>query len=244
MSGAEIVPSDGPEASWGIVEENLGLVARLARTFRGFRVPVEDLEAEGRIGLFEAATRFDPGHGVKFSTYATWWVLKRIREATAAQATLVRVPRSRVELRRRARAAETDLRVALGRAPSAEEIAVAARIPADEIDVLRAEGRREVSLDDPVPDGGRLCFAEILPQTLVPSPDDAALLEDGRLRIERTLDRLPDRHRAVLVLRYGLDGAAPKALAEIAQTYGISRERVHQLEREAIARLRRLLRIR
>lgn len=244
MRGAESTSLHRPEASWGVVEDNLGLVVRLARAFRRFRVPLEDLEAEGRLGLFEAATRYDASHGVKFSTYAAWWVLKRIREAVAAQATLVRVPRSRVELRRRARTAEHDLRAALGRAPSADEIAVAARIPADEIDVLRAEGLREISLDEPVKDDARLRFGEILPQTLVPLPDDAVLVEDGRLRIERTLDRLSDRHRAVLVMRYGLDGTPPKALAEIAHMYGISRERVHQLEREAIAQLRRLLRIR
>lgn len=199
----------GPDRAveqWRMVEEHLPQVRRLARTFRGLRVSTEDLAAEGVLGLFEAASRFDPGHGVKFSTYASWWILKRMREAMAANTSIVRVPRHRRD------------------------------------DGVPRPSIRDVSLEEPARFGSTLSLHDVLAETSVPLPDEHLVREDGRLRVERLLRALPPRHREVLERRFGLDGRLAEPLATLALEFGLSRERIHQIEREAIERLRRLLR--
>lgn len=240
MAEAEIIPRGNYETPWGIVERHLSLANRLARSFRRYRVPIEDLEAEGRLGLFEAALRYDPSLHVKFATYASSWVLKRIRDAAAAHVRLVRVPRSRIESRHRALAAERELRASLGRTPSTLEIAAAAGVPVTELDSLRAEGRRDVSLDEPVAGAETVSFGETLPETQTPLPDRAVLDDERLKRLAALLESMPERERAILILRYGLDGEPPRALADIAVAFGISRQRVHNIERDALARLRKV----
>jgi RNA polymerase sigma factor (sigma-70 family) len=191
---------------WRRVEEHLPQVRRLARTFRGLRVPTEDLVAEGVLGLFEAASRFDPGHGVKFSTYASWWVLKRMRESLGAHASIVRVPRYRRD------------------------------------DGSVRPFARDLSLEEPARAGGTLALHDVLAETATPLPDEHLVREAGRRRLERLLGALPPRHREVLARRFGLDGRRPEPLATLAAEFGLSRERIHQIEREAIERLRRLMR--
>lgn len=191
---------------WRRVEEHLPQVRRLARTFRGLRVSTEDLVAEGVLGLFEAASRFDPAHGVKFSTYASWWILKRMRESLGANASIVRIPRYRRD------------------------------------DGSSRPYIRDVSLEEPARVGGTLSLHDVLAESSIPRPDDELVREDGRRRLERLLESLPARHREVLVRRFGLDGRRPEPLAALAAEFGLSRERIHQIEREAIERLRRLMR--
>lgn len=190
---------------WRLVEQHIGHARAMARAHRGFRVPVEDLAAEGVLGLFEAAVRFDTTQGVKFSTYASWWILKKIREAIASQQTIVRVPRVRGGEVRRITA---------------------------------------VSLDDPATRDGALRIGDVLEQTAEPYPDTVALIEDARERVLVCIESLPRRHREVVERRYGIGGRAPEPLAAIALDFGLSRERVHQIEREAIVKLRRRMAIR
>jgi RNA polymerase sigma factor (sigma-70 family) len=199
----------GPDRAiehWRLVEEHLPQVRRLARTFRGLRVSTEDLAAEGVLGLFEAASRFDPLHGVKFSTYASWWILKRMRESLAANASIVRLPRHRRE------------------------------------DGAPRPSIRDVSLEEPARFGSTLSLHDVLAETSIPLPDEQLVREDGRLRVEGLLGALPPRHREVLERRFGLDGRHAEPLATLASEFGLSRERIHQIEREAIERLRRLMR--
>lgn len=232
-------PRDG-EPDWDLVASHVALVARLSRSYRGYRVSSEDLESEGILGLVEASRRFNPAEGVRFSTYASWWILKKIREAAASQSTIVRVPRHRFEFHRRVRVAEAEMTALLARSPTAEEIAARAGVAVAMVHRIRAEVPRAVSLDEPASPQSKRLLGEVIAQTSLPAPDDAAIAEDRRASVAALVPSLPERLRDVVLRRYGLDGDPPSTLADIASDWGVSRERVHQLERAAIRRLRRL----
>ena len=223
------------------INSHRGSIFWVARDYRHLGVPLEDLLAEGIVGLLEAASRFDPARGVKFVSYASWWIRKRICDAVSRQAALVRLPRYRLRHLSLVRAAEREAAFLLGRAPTTEEIAKTAGMRTRDVDLLLGLSTREISLDALVnPDSG-LSIEETLPQQAMGSPDEA-LLRDERLSIlERILARLPLRESQILTMRFGLDGRPPRTLADVSRRFGLSRERVRQIEARSLESLRRLL---
>ncbi len=227
--------------AWALVESNLAFASWAARSYRNLGVSEEDLEAEGYLGLLDAALRFDPRRGVKFVTYAAWWVRKRIQELIAAQAGLVQVPEYQRRRLCRVRIAERVLAAALGRKPTIEEIAWHCDLEREDVDSLLEAARREVSLEEFVNPNSNLRIEEVLSEARTPAPDSGLLRAELRALLFRLMHRLTERQRRVLALRYGLGGRQPLPLAEVARRIGVSRERVRQVELKALRELRELM---
>jgi RNA polymerase primary sigma factor len=230
----------GPaSADW--IDGHRGSIFWVARDYRHFGVPLEDLLAEGIVGLLEAAARFDPARGVKFVSYATWWIRKRIVEAVSRQAALVRLPRYRLRHLALVRAAEREAAALLGRPATSEEIARSAGMRTSDVDLLLGLSTREVPFGTLLSPDSSLSVEDTLPQQTMGSPDEELLREERLSLLGRILSRLPVRESQIVELRFGLDGRPPRTLADVSRRFGLSRERVRQLEMRALASLRRLL---
>ncbi len=233
------VCSEPGSAEW--IEAHRGTIAWVAREYRHFGVPMEDLAAEGVVGLLEAAARFDPARGVKFASYASWWIRKRVRDTVMRQTALVRVPCYRLRHLAQIRAAEREATAAFGRHPSSVEIAEFAGLRPCEVEFLLSLATREISLGTIVSAESGQCLEDTLAQQGLDAPGDALLREDRLALLERLLARLPDRQRAIVSARFGLCGARRSTLAELGRRFGLSRERVRQVENRALAILRKML---
>ena len=223
------------------VEEHLRDVLRIAREYQHFGLALEDLEAEGLVGLLEARLRFDPSRRVPFMAYAAWWVRRRIRRAVVEQARIVRIPRTQLDAIRCLRLAQRDLRTLLGRWPTIAEVARASGRRERVVEALLAASGVDVSLDERVQSDGSVVWADVLAERDTPSPWECLLRSEAGTVVARVLASLPERHRVVLSLRYGIGSRQPVALAEIGRLLGVSRERVRQIERDGLKRLRELL---
>ena len=224
-----------------LVESHLFYVIQVAREYRNLGIPLEDLLAEGNLGLMEAAGRFDRTRGVKFISYATWWIRKRIWDLVARQVNLVRVPKYRLERLRRFRAAERTLRSSLGRPPTLEEIAGECRFSLAEAESLRNQPQRELSLETVINTDSGLRLEDVLAERSSRAPDSNLFRENSESSLLHFLDHLSPRQREILSMHFGLGGRRPATLAEIGRQLGVSRERVRQLERQGLTRLRRLM---
>jgi RNA polymerase sigma factor (sigma-70 family) len=200
-----------------LVECNLRLVVAIARRYRGLGFDLLDLIQEGNVGLIAAAERYDGRRESRFATYAQWWIRREIFRALASRSRMIRLPLRVAEAAARVNRAERELDHRLGRRPSDDEVACAARVDADAIAVLRASRAIE-PLADTLSDDGR--------------GDPARLVEGGTVVV-----RLPERSRRIVELRYGLDGRPARTLDEVARELELSRERVRKLERQALVRL-------
>ncbi len=236
------VPVRCAEDIRALVEPHLHFVMLVAGEYRSSATPFDDLLAEGCVGLVEAAHRFDCAHNVKFLTYASWWIRKRILDFLAREGKPVHMTRYARDRRRALRLAQEALRGTLGREPSHAEIALATGIDAAEVErALRPP--RMVSIDQPG-DDGRESLAETIADPRGTAPADAI---DARVlaeQVRREVLLLPPRERIIVESRFGLDGGEARTFQELGDSLGISRERVRQLEGDALARLRRRLRVR
>jgi RNA polymerase primary sigma factor len=235
----EMAAAVAPPPSEGLIEGNLAFVVSIANEYRGRGVPFEDLLAEGNLGLLEAARRYDDTIGVRFLTYAVWWIRKRILQALEEQSSVVRLPANHRKSIRAIRRTEEGLRSELGRHPRREE--VRDRL-ASNIDGILARHRRVVSIDREHPgrDGRSRRLADDLSARTTRADDE---LIHGQLldRLVQAVGRLPRVERSVIQGRYGLGHEQPRTLREIGSDMGLSRERVRQIEGRARDRLRRLL---
>jgi RNA polymerase sigma factor (sigma-70 family) len=221
-----------------MIESNLGLVHALAEPYRGRGVADDDLVQEGTVGLIQAVDRFDPDRGVKFSTYAAWWIRRALIDALG-QARVIRMPAKAQRSLSAVRRAETELRAPTGGSAHDEAVGERTGLSAERVQALRTAARVTASLDVPVGEGGAP-RAELVAD---PDPVDPwRHLDDleTRRRAWSLLKVLPRRHREILIRRYGLAGGEAQTHAQIAAALGIGDERSRQLENEALRRLREL----
>jgi RNA polymerase primary sigma factor len=236
----EWLAAEGQQAIQRFIEANLRLVVSIARKYGRSQMPMLDLVQEGNTGLIRAVEKFDYAKGYKFSTYATWWVRQAITRGIAQQARVVRLPVHVVEELNQVGAARRTLERQLGRDPEPEEIAAELDMDIERVLDLLSWGREHVSLDTPVDDNGDTSLGDLIAQETAPGPDSTFLDVESRDRLGHLVELLDDRAADIIRSRYGLVDGRQHKLADIGARHGISAERVRQLEREAIAKLRRL----
>jgi RNA polymerase primary sigma factor len=236
---AQAIEAGDDAARRTMIESNLRLVVTIARRFSATGLPIGDLVQEGNLGLMRAVEKFDWRKGFKFSTYTTWWIRQAIARGAADRGTrAIRLPVHVDEQMGRLWRTRTRMLERLGREPTDGELADAMDMPVDRILRLKDTAQAVTSLDAPIgEDGAHL--QDLLEDDSVMGPDELAVEAIGREALEQVLNALPDRERQVLVLRFGLDSGMPRTLEEVGSVMGFSRERARQVERDALAALRR-----
>ncbi len=230
----------GEQALQEFIAANLRLVVSIARKYGRSAMPMLDLVQEGNTGLIRAVEKFDYAKGFKFSTYATWWVRQAITRGIAQQARVVRLPVHVVEELNQVTAARRNLERQLGYDPEPAEVALELGMDVDRVIDLMSWGRDHVSLDSPVDDDGDTSLGDLIARETLPGPDNQVINLETRELIAGLVGNLGDREADIVRARYGLLDGRQQKLADIGKRHGISAERVRQLEREALGKLRRI----
>ena len=234
------IAEEGQRAQQEFIQANLRLVVSIARKYTRSQMPMLDLVQEGNTGLIRAVEKFDYAKGFKFSTYATWWVRQAITRGIAQQGRIVRLPVHVVEELNQVTSARRNLERELGYDPEPEEIAATLDMDVDRVIDLLAWGRDHVSLDSPVDEDGDTSLGDLIARDTQSGPDEAVIDEEARELLTTLIDHLDDREADIVRARYGLLDGRQQKLADIGKRHGISAERVRQLERQALATLRRI----
>ncbi len=230
--------NDGDAAQEYLVRANARLVISVAKKYIGRGVHFLDLIQEGNIGLIRAARKFEYQRGHKFSTYATWWIRQAVSRAVADQGRTIRVPVHMGDQINRLRRTSNRLMQDLGRDPTMEEIAAAMETTPDKVEDLIEISRRPVSLESPIEEDADSEFGDFIEDQTTPQPTEVVTANLLREHLAQALERLPDREAHILQLRYGLADGETHTLEEVGREIGVTRERVRQLEAQALNRLR------
>jgi RNA polymerase primary sigma factor len=224
-----------------MIKANLRLVVKIAHDYEGLGLPLLDLINEGNIGLMKAVERFDPGKGGKLSTYGAWWIKQSIKRALANQSKTIRLPVHLVDKISKMRRLAMHLQDILGREPTDEELGEELGMPAGRVAHLRSASVRPTSLDAPIGDDDSNSFSDVVQDERADSPYQ--LLEDKTVTsmLREMIERLEERESTILRYRFGLDGGPERTLEEVGARFGVTRERVRQVQNIALTKLRRMI---
>ena len=229
------------EARSKLIRSNLRLVVKIAHDFKGLGLPLLDLISEGNIGLMRAVEKFDPSKGAKLSSYAAWWIKQSMRRALANQARTIRIPVQSASKISKIQTAKQKLTEEMGREPTDKEIAAEVNLTERTVTGLRLGKTTTISLHDPIQHGEDGEFREIIPDDKTTAPDELVQDEEILSHMLKLTDKLEEREKTILTLRFGLDGNHPKTLEEVSQSIGRTRERVRQIQNQALDKLRQML---
>jgi RNA polymerase primary sigma factor len=238
---AERIKQGDQDAREHMIRANLRLVVKIAGDYSGYGVSMSDLVSEGNIGLMKAVDRFDPEKGGKLSTYGAWWIKQSIKRALANQSKTVRLPVHMVDKIARIRRIASSLTETLGREPTDDELAEETGLPRQKVAMLKQAAMRPTYLDAPVNAGEATEHGEIIADEAASNPLD--LLSDKNLhdQIDGLLATLDERERRIIDERFGLNGLKPMLLEDVGREFGVSRERIRQIQNSALLKMRRAL---
>lgn len=238
---AAAIATGNTEARAKLIRSNLRLVVKIAHDFKGLGLPLLDLISEGNIGLMRAVEKFDPSKGAKLSSYAAWWIKQSMRRALANQARTIRIPVQSASKICKIQTAKVKLAEQLGRDPTDKEIAAEVNLTERTVTGLRLGKTTTISLYDPIQHGEDGEFRDIIPDDKSNAPDEVVQDEETLSHMIELTKKLDERERTILDLRFGLNGERPKTLEEVSQIIGRTRERVRQIQNQALEKLKSML---
>ncbi len=225
-----------------MIKANLRLVVKIAQDYSGYGLPLADLISEGNIGLMKAVERFDPEKGGKLSTYGSWWIKQSIKRALANQSKTIRLPVHMVDKIAKMRRISALMTECMGREPSEDELAEELGLPRRKLALLTRASQRPVSLDAPVNEDESIGLSDIIGDERAQSPLDALVDKNIHNQLDDLLEVLDEREHRIIGARFGLNGKKPMTLEEVGREFGVTRERIRQLQNVALEKMRKALR--